>query len=77
MVEVGESGVQAQKFLSAFPPLEFLLLPFVTSCGTVRLLSHVVAACRGAHLLLGDAIQALDFPDCRSVASQLIGMNDL
>lgn len=67
MVEVGDSGVQAQKFLSAFPPLKSLLL---SSCGLVSLLNWVVAACRGDYLLVIDAIQAWDFPDRRSVASQ-------
>jgi len=39
MVEVLETGMQAEKFLRAFSPLESLLLALLTLCGTMRLLS--------------------------------------
>ncbi|MBB5366370.1 hypothetical protein HNQ08_005499, partial [Deinococcus humi] len=32
MVEVLDPGMQVQKFLCAFPPLESLLLSLLTSC---------------------------------------------
>jgi hypothetical protein len=37
VVEVDDPGVQAQEFLSAFPPLESLLSSFLTPCRTVGL----------------------------------------
>ena len=77
MVKVLDSGVQAQKFLSAFPSFESLLLSFLTPCGTVRLFDHVVAPGRGNHLLVVDVDQTGDLPDRGPVAPQLIGVNDL
>ena len=58
MVEVLETGLQAETFLRAFPPLESLLLSFLTPCRTVRLLNDVVAAGRPDDLLMVNALQA-------------------
>ncbi len=68
-MEVLNSGVQAQEFLSAFPPSESLLLP----CGTVRLFDHVVAARRGDHLLVVDTDKTRYLPDGDPGTSELIG----
>jgi len=77
MVGIGHSGVQAQEFLCAFPPLESLLLSFLTSGRSVRLLNDVVAACRGDHLLVIDIDQTWDFPEGCPIPAELIGMTDL
>ena len=53
-MEVSDPGVETQEFLSAFPPLEPLLLSFLSSCGSVGLLNDVVAVCCGDHLLVVD-----------------------
>jgi len=76
-VEVGDSGMQVQKFLRAFPPLEFLLLSFLTPCRTVGLFNQVITARRGDHLLVVDVDQTGELPDRRPVAPELIGVNDL
>jgi hypothetical protein len=44
MVKVGDPGVQAQELLSAFLLFESLLLPFLSSCGSVFSLNDVIAA---------------------------------
>jgi len=77
VMEAGDPGVQAQEFLSALPPLESLLLSFLTPCRTARLFNDVVAAGRGDDLLMVDVDQARDLPDRGSVTSELIRMNDL
>ena len=77
MVEVGDSGVQVQKFLRAFPPLESLLLSFLTPCRTVGLFNQVITARRGDHLLVVDVDQTGELPDRRPIAPELIGVNDL
>ena len=77
VVEVGDPGVQTQKFLRAFPSFEPLLLSFLSPCGSVFLLNDVVApGCRD-HLLMVDINQPWNLPDRGSVASQLIRMDDL
>ena len=77
MMEVLNSCVKAQKFLRSFPPLESKLLSLLTPCRTMRLLDQVVATrCRN-HLLVVDIDQARQFPDCGTIASQLIGVNGL
>ena len=76
-MEVGHSGVQAQEFLSAFPPLEPLLTSLLSSCGAMFLLNNVVAAGRGDHLLVVDVSQARDLSDRGSITPELIGVNDL
>lgn len=68
MMEVLHPGVQAQDFLSAFPPPESLLLP----CETVRLFDYVVAAPRGDHLLVVDTDETRSLPDRGRVPSELI-----
>ena len=77
MVEILDSRVQAQKFLCTFPPLESLLLTFLTPCGTVGLLNQVITAGCGNHLLVVDIDEVGNFPDRSSVTPQLIGMDDL
>jgi hypothetical protein len=54
MVEILNAGVQTQKFLRSFPPLEPLLVSLLTSCGTVRMFDQVVAARATDHLLVVD-----------------------
>ena len=76
MIEVLNSGVQAQEFLSAFPAPESLLLPFLTPCGTVELFDHVAASRCGNHLMVDDVDEALNFSDLSAVTPQLIGVND-
>ena len=63
MVEVFDPGTQAQKRSQSLPPLESLLLPFLTPCGTVKLFNHVVAACCVDHQLVVDIDQDLKLPD--------------
>ena len=77
MVEVGHSGVQAQKFLSAFSSFEALLTSLLTPCGTVGLLDQVITTRCGNHLLMVDIDQTWDLPDRSAVTPQLIGVNDL
>ena len=72
-MKVFNSGVQAQEFLSAFPPPESLLLAFLTPCGTVRLLNHIVTSGSRDHLLMVDIDQARNLPNRGSIASELIG----
>ena len=74
MVEVLDSGVQVEEFLRSSSPLERLLLTFLTPCGTVGLLNHIVAANRGDHLLVVNVNQARNFPDRGPVTPQLIGV---
>ena len=76
-VDVLDSGVQVEKRLCPFPPLESKLLSLMTPCGTVGLLHDVVAARRGNHLLVINVDQARKLPDRRPAAPQLIGVNDL
>jgi hypothetical protein len=77
MVEVGHSGMQIQKLLSAFPLLESLLLSFLTPSRTVGLLNDVVAPGCGDHLLVVDVDQAWDLSYRGCVAAELIGVDDL
>ena len=77
MVQVGDSGVQTQEFLSAFLPFKPLLLSFLSSCRSMFLQGNVVTARGGDHLLVVDIYQARDLPNRGSVATELIGMNDL
>ena len=58
MVKILDLGVQAEKFLSAFPPLESLLILILTPCRTVGLLNQVITAGCGDHLLVVDVDQA-------------------
>ncbi len=76
-MEVSNPGVEAQEFLSAFPPLESLLLSFLSSCRAMFLLNDVVTACCGDHLLVIDVSQTWDLPDRGSVTAKLISVNDL
>ena len=75
MVEVGHSGVQAQKFLSAFSSFEALLTSLLTPCRTVGLLDQVITTRCGNHLLMVDIDQTWDLPDRSAVTPQLIGVN--
>ena len=72
-MKVFNSGVQAQEFLSAFPPPESLLLAFLTPCGTVRLLNQIVTSDSRDHLLMVDIDQARNLPNRGSIAPELIG----
>ncbi len=77
MAKVLDPGMQLQEFLGSPPLSESLLLPFLTSCKSVRLLDHIVAAGRGNHLLMLDVSQTRDLPDRGSVTAKLVGMNGL
>ncbi len=77
MVQVPDPGKQAQKHLRSFPSLESKLLSLLMPYGTVTLLDDIIAAGRPDHLLMVDVDQARNLPDRRSVAAELIGMNDL
>jgi len=77
MVKVSNFGVQVEEFLRSFPPLESLLLSFLTPCRSVRLLNDVVALGCGDHLLVVDVSQARDLSNRGPVAAKLIGMDDL
>ena len=72
-MKVFNSGVQAQEFLSAFPPPESMLLAFLTPCGTVRLLNQIVTSDSRDHLLMVDIDQARNLPNRGSIAPELIG----
>ena len=76
-MEVGDPGVEAQEFLSAFPPPEALLTPLLSPCGAVFLLNNVIAAGATDHLLVVDVRQTRDLPDRGPVAAKLVGMDDL
>ncbi len=75
MVEVLYSCVQAKEFLRSLPPLESLLLAFLTPCRTVRLFNQVVAAGRGDHLLVIDLCQTRNLLDRRAIAGELVCAN--
>ncbi len=75
-MEIAEPGVQAQEFLSAFPPFESLLLSLLSPCGAMFLLDDVVAAGRRNHLLMVDLSQPRELPDGGPVTSELIRVND-
>jgi len=77
VMEVFETGMEAEEFLRAFLSLEPLLLSLLTPCGTVGLFNSVVAARRGNHLLVVDMRQSRDFPDRRPITPELIGTDDL
>ena len=77
MVEVGDSGVQVQEFLSACPSLEPLLTPLLSPCGSMFLLNDVVTSGRGDHLLVVNVDEAGDLSNRGSVTPELIGMDDL
>jgi len=72
MVKVSDSWMHVEEFLRSFSSLESLLLPLLTSCGTVRLLNHVVTARGGDSLLVIDVNEPRDLPDCGSVTPQLV-----
>ncbi|GGO39174.1 hypothetical protein GCM10008949_46850 [Deinococcus humi] len=72
MVEVSDPGMQAQEFLSTFPPFKPLLGSFLSSRRPVFLLNDVVAACSGHHLPVIDVGEARDFPNRGTVTAQLI-----
>ena len=76
-MKVFDPGLQAQEFLSAFSSFKALLTSLLTPCRTVGLFNQIVAACRGNDLLVVDALQTREFPNCGSVTPQLIGINDL
>ena len=75
MVEVLDSRVQAQKFLSAFSSFESKLLSLLTSCGTMRLFDHVVTSGRGDDLLVVNFSQACDLSDHGPLACELVRAN--
>ena len=77
VMEILNSGVQAQKFLRTFPLFKSLFWSFLTPCGTVRMLDHVVTAGGGNYPLMVDALQAQDLPDHSAVAAEMIGKNHL
>ena len=76
-MKIGYSGVQLKKSLRPPDLTKTKLLSLLTSCGTVRLFDQVVAACRGNHLLVVDIDEALDLPDRRAIAPQLIRVDYL
>jgi len=63
--------------LSAFPSFESLLTSFLSPCGAVFLLNHVVAPGRGNHLLVVDVNQARDLSYRSPITPQLVGVHDL
>jgi len=77
MVKVGHSGVQIQKFLSAFSPSESLLTALLSPCGTVGLFDDVVTSGRGDDVLVIDVDQTWYLSNRGSIAAELIGMDNL
>ena len=75
MVKILDSGVQAEKRLCPFPPLESKLLSLLTPCRSMRLFDHVVTARRGDDLLVVNFSQACDFSDRGPVACELVRAN--
>ena len=75
MVEILDPGVQAEKRLRPFPPLESKLLSLLTSCGTMRLFDHVVTSGRGDDLLMVNFSQACDLSNRGPVACELVRAN--
>ena len=70
-----DSGVQAEKRLRPFPPLESKLLSLLTPCGRVGLFDHVVTSGRGDDLLMVNFSQACDLSDRGPVACELVRVN--
>jgi len=77
MTEVRDLGVEARKFLSAFPLFEALLSSLLSPCGLVFLLNDVIAVRGGSHRLIVDIYQAWELPNDCSITLKLVGMDDL
>ena len=77
MVEIGDPGMQAQEFLSAFASFKSLLTSLLSPCRSVFLFDNIVTLGCGDHLLVINVGQTRDLPDRGSIALKLIGMNDL
>ena len=75
MMKVLDSGVQAEKRLRSFPPLESKLLLFLTSCGTMRLFNQIVVARCGDDLLVVNFSQACDLSNRSPTACKLVRVN--
>ena len=74
-MKVLDSGMQAEKRLRLFPPLESKLLSLLTPCGRVGLFDHAVTSGRGDDLLLVNFSQTCDLSDCGPVAYELVRAN--
>ena len=74
-MKVLDSGMQVQKLLRPFPPLESNLLSLLTSCRTIRLFDHVVTSGCGDDLLVVNFSQACDLSDRGPVACELVRAN--
>jgi len=77
MVKIGDTGMQAQEFLSAFSSFKSLLTSLLSPCRSVFLFNNVVPLGCGDHLLVINVGQTRELPDRGSVAAELIGMDDL
>ena len=75
MMKILDSGVQAEKRLRPFPPLESKLLSLLTSCESMRLFDHVVTSGRGDDLLVVNFSQACDLSDHGPLACELVRAN--
>ena len=73
VLEILDPGMQAKEFLRVFPPLESLLLPFLTPCSTVGLLNYIVTAGGREHPLVVDINEARDLSDRGRATPQLVG----
>ena len=74
-MKVLDSGMQVQKLLRPFPPLESNLLSLLTSCRSMRLFDHVVTSGCGDDLLVVNFSQACDLSDRGPVACELVRAN--
>ena len=76
-MKVLDSGMQVQKLLRPFTPLESKWLSLLTSCGTMRLFDHVVTSGRGDDLLVINFSQTCDLSDRGPVACELVRVNSV
>jgi len=72
-VEVGDSGMWIQEFMSAFPSSEPLLTALLSPCGPIFLRNEVVTGGCRDDLLVVDASQTRDFPGRGFITPRLIG----
>lgn len=68
VMKIRQAGVQIEKALSSFSGAESVLLSFLSSSRTMRLLDEVVAASSGDDLDVPHPVEHGKFPDGRTVA---------
>lgn len=77
LVQVRDAGVQGQELLSPSSSFESQVLPFSSPGRAVRLLNEIVAARGRGDLNVLHGVEHGKFPDGRTVAPQLVRVDDL